>query len=122
MVTNKQPKSLKPAPAGRTSPPKITKFSGKITSINLGCAHDAPTCSITVDGKEVIFMEGPKLTLNGKSELKIWGKLIGLEKLFSQKDLYIGKTVEVYATETFYSKISTYSLEGKKDFYIKLIE
>ena len=62
---------------------------------------------MVVSGKDIVFGKG-----YSKSD---WGEVIGMD-LHKSND-YIGKSVEVYCRHL----IESYSLEGSKKYYIKLL-
>jgi hypothetical protein len=82
---------------------KEIKFSGKISKIDNGMIYDAVSYMI-IGSKKVIFGIG-----RSKSE---WGKIIG-----NFDNDYKGKTAEVFARKNG----NEYTLEGSKEYYIKLL-
>ncbi len=102
------------------------RFTGKITAARFDGKLDGPDY-ITVNGIEIELGGG-----KGSSD-NIWGKIIGIDLSGQEKD-YIGKTVKVYATK--YISIvdpktntftNTYedgkvSIEGKKDYFVEVIQ
>lgn len=112
-------KSSTPAPT--TTPPTTTPpttdateetFTGTITAADFGCAADA-SCDLTVDGtKKVHFghdtrREGPTT----------WGNTEQVFTLMEAPDKGVGKKVEVFAAK----KDGGYTLQGKAEYYIKVL-
>jgi len=107
------------------------KFSGKVTSVNFGCAVDA-SCNLTVDGKKYVHFGHDT---RGEKETE-WGNADELWKLW-QGDAKqgVGKTVEVFAAviQIEYGENSppanpddiqgkSYTIQGKKEYYIKVVD
>ncbi len=87
---------------------KEEKFSGIITLIDTGCFADG-ICQMTIDGKDIVFGRG----WSGST----WGEVIGFDLTNGEKK-YIGKKAEVFAQKL----IESYTLEGNKKYYIKLLD
>ena len=81
-------------------------FTGKIEAIDLGCWADG-LCSMEVSGKEIVFGSG-----YSRSD---WGKVTGID--LQKSNDYIGRGVEVYCR----CLTKSYTLEGNKNYYIKLL-
>jgi Putative peptidoglycan binding domain len=82
-------------------------FEGLITGSSTGCYSDG-TCSISVDGKQVV-------TTVGWSQ-QIVGRIYGSIDNVGDAENKIGTRVKVYAQKT----AEGYSLYGNKDFYIEV--
>lgn len=103
-------------PATPTSPTPATAadetFTGTITELDFGCAADA-SCDLTVDGtKRVHFghdtrREGPT----------VWGNTEQIYTFMEDTKKAVGKRVEVFAAK----KDGGYTLQGKAEYYIKVL-
>jgi hypothetical protein len=108
-------------PAPTTTPPTTTPptqaqgeetFTGMITEADFGCAADA-SCDLVVDGtKRVHFghdtrREGPTT----------WGNTEQIFTLMEAPDRGVGRKVEVFASK----KGEGYTLQGKAEYYIKVL-
>jgi len=103
--------------------PKITfdtdtttvKFEGIITNVKNDCWADG-FCSIEIDHKWwVIIIDGGLKDPEVKPEIR--GEYIGIS--FSQNNESIGKKVKVYAKIKSKNRLT---LEGSKEYYVKVIE
>ena len=89
------------------------RFTGKITSINFGCAVDA-SCDLVVDGtKHVHFGHDSR-----GAPPREWGTSDDLWPLMELPDSGVGRTVEVFAATT--DQVN-FTLAGKAAYYIKLV-
>ena len=111
------PTAPPPAPTTPTTPapaPGDEKFTGRLTSINFGCAVDA-SCNLVVDGtKHVHFGHDTR----GQPPTA-WGTADSLWPLMQSPDHGVGKRVEVFAARI---EPNYYTIEGKADYYIKVLD
>ena len=86
-------------------------FSGTVSAVDTGCFVDA-VCSVTIDGKKVILVEGG-LSL---SPSPVVGKLVGVDSIGDIQDR-IGAFANVYAGVT---PEGDYTLYGNSDYYVEI--
>jgi hypothetical protein len=85
------------------------KFSGKIEQVNTGCFADAE-CFVVISGRHVTTSRGRTI------EPVAIGMIEGVPTVDALESK-IGLEVEVYAAK---KPDGTYTLEGNRDFYIRL--
>ena len=102
--------------------PTTAKFQGKIKQVNTDCWTTGP-CSVVLESNAVITTEinrGDVLQRDSDEPKIVWGVLIG----FKLDQKYIGRNVEVFAKDTGSFRNSDthyYTLEGSRDYYIKML-
>lgn len=112
-------KSSTPAPP--TTPPPTTTpptnaaeetFTGTLTEVDFGCAADA-SCDLVVDGtKRVHFGHDTRLEGGGT-----WGNTEQIFTLMEAPNKGVGRKVEVFAAK----QEGGYTLQGKAEYYIKVL-
>jgi hypothetical protein len=104
-----------------TGSPEET-FSGTIKAVNTGCFADG-ICSVTVDDKEVIVLQG----FRGMGDDVKLGRIIGADSI-GDIETMIGQHANVYASsvkDEFFSDSSGmkfYTLYGNNDYYIEILD
>ena len=91
------------------------KFTGKISSVNFGCAVDG-SCDMIVDGvKYVHFGHDTRM-----EEPTKWGNSDELWELWHEdSEQGVGRTVEVFAATDDHEG---YTIQGKNEYYIKVLK
>lgn len=105
------PESIMPVPPATSA--TEGRFTGKITSIDFGCARDA-SCDLVIDGTKHVHF-GHDTRSAGPSE---WGTADQLWPLMELPDSGVGRTVEVFAATT---DQTNFTIEGKAAYFIKLV-
>lgn len=88
-------------------------FSGTITAVDTGCFSDA-ICSVTVDGKKIILVQGGR----GQSSDAVVGKLVGVGSI-GELEQKIGEHANVYAAPM---PDGAYSLYGNDKYYVEVVD
>jgi hypothetical protein len=101
-----------PTPTPTQAGARDETFTGTITAINFGCAVDA-SCDVTIDNTKTVHF-GHDTRRSGPTT---WGNTEELWGLMQTPDQGVGKKVEVFAATT---DGSAYTLEGKKDYYVRV--
>ena len=114
-----------PAPSRPTTPPTSTPptttppanageetFTGTITEADFGCAADA-SCDLVVDNTKRVHF-GHDTRREGPST---WGNTEQIFTLMDDPKRGIGRKVEVYAAK----QDGQYTLQGKAEYYIKVL-
>ena len=87
-------------------------FSGTISAVDAGCFSDG-VCSVTVDGKKIILVQGG---LSMSPSVAV-GRLIGVNSVGDLKDK-IGAFANVYATLT---PEGDYTIYGNSDYFVEVV-
>jgi hypothetical protein len=113
--TEPAPTDSAPTEPGTTPTPGDNEatITGTIVAVDYGCRHDA-SCDVTLDGDRKVHF-GHDTRRQGPTE---WGDLSTLWPLANEKDQGVGRKVEVFGAIT---GEGTYTVEGKKDYYIRVV-
>ena len=87
------------------------RFSGTISAVDTACFADG-VCSVTVDGKKVILVQGG-LALDSGAAV---GKLLGVDSI-GDLEGKMGAFANVYAKET---PDGGYTLYGNSEYYVEV--
>jgi hypothetical protein len=87
-------------------------FSGTISAVDTGCFVDA-VCSVTIDGKKVILVQGGR-AMAGDTNV---GKLMGVESI-GDLEQNMGAYANVYAAKT---PGGDYTLYGNTEYYVEVV-
>ena len=87
------------------------RFSGTVSAVDTGCFADS-VCSVTIDGKKVILLQGGR----SLSPDTIVGKLIGVNSI-GDIEGKMGAFANVYAGLT---PEGDYTLYGNSDYYVEI--
>lgn len=90
----------------------LQTFSGTISAVDTGCFVDA-TCSVTVDGKKIILVQGGR----GLAPETVVGRLIGVDSI-GDLEQKIGEHANVYAGLT---TDGNYTLYGNSSYYVEVV-
>lgn len=102
------------------------KIFGTIKSENLDCTIDGPTCSIYLeDGTEIIYAHGKRSTSGENTEPREIGTFTGPERSDSNIHTVSGMKIEAFAASLIPDDASpkgVYTLDGSREYYIRVIE